>query len=91
MLRVGIWLWRMRLAWLVLRYADVTAMSRLEAIENQVKELDSRELESFRQWFAEFDAEIWDRQFESDVESGRLDQAAERVLRDHDAGRSTEW
>ena len=26
----------------------------------------------FRVWFAEFDAEVWDRQFEEDVAAGRL-------------------
>jgi hypothetical protein len=31
-------------------------------------------------WFAEFDAEIWDRQFEEDVAAGRLDGLAEQAL-----------
>ena len=28
----------------------------------------------FRVWFAEFDAEVWDRQFEEDVAAGRLNE-----------------
>ncbi len=42
-----------------------------------------------REWFADFDAEVWDRQFEADVQAGKLDAMAERALRDHLAGHST--
>jgi hypothetical protein len=34
------------------------------------------------------DADVWDRQFEADVAAGRLEQLAERALRDHQAGLS---
>ena len=56
-------------------------MSQLENIESQVKELSPKELAAFREWFAQFDAEVWDRQFEADVKSGKLDNLAERALR----------
>jgi len=65
-------------------------MSRVEHIESQVKELSDQELAAFREWFAQFDAEAWDREFEADVRSGKLDELAERALRDHNAGRSTD-
>ena len=65
-------------------------MSRLENIEGEVMELSPEELSAFREWFAEFDAEIWDRQFASDVKTGKLDELAERALRDHAGGLSTE-
>jgi len=57
-------------------------MSRVEQIEGHVKELSPEELSAFREWFAEFDAEIWDRQLESDVRTGKLDSLAERALRE---------
>jgi hypothetical protein len=63
-------------------------MSRVETIKSEVTELSSEELSAFRKWFAEFDAEAWDRQFEADVMTGKLDSLAERALRDHAAGRS---
>jgi hypothetical protein len=40
--------------------------------------------------FVQFDAEVWDRQFDSDAQNGKLDELAARALRDHNAGRSTE-
>ena len=65
-------------------------MSRVEAIEKQVEELSPRELATFRKWFARYDAEAWDRQFDADAEAGKLDNLAEEALADHEAGRSRE-
>jgi len=64
-------------------------MSRVENLEGQVKSLTSEELKTFREWFAQFDAEAWDAQIEADAKNGRLRALAERALRDHNAGRST--
>ena len=47
-------------------------MSRLEQLEQQVAELDASELKALRAWFERYDAEVWDRQFESDAKSGKL-------------------
>jgi hypothetical protein len=62
---------------------------RAEEVERAVQELSPKELTSFRQWFAVFDAEAWDRQFEADVRAGKLHRLAERALRDHAARKST--
>jgi hypothetical protein len=64
-------------------------MSRVESIESQIQELSPEELATLRDWFAKYDAEVWDRQFEADVHAGKLDALAERALQDHLAGRST--
>ncbi len=63
-------------------------MSDVENIEGWIKELSPKELTAFREWFIQFDAEAWDRQFEVDAKAGKLDRLAERALRDHAAGRS---
>jgi hypothetical protein len=65
-------------------------MSRVENLEGQVKQLSSQELRAFREWFAQFDAEVWDQQFEADVQNGKLDELAARALRDLKAGRATD-
>ena len=44
----------------------------------------------FRVWFAEFDAEVWDRQFEEDVAAGRLNRSAEQVSQHLSAGRCSD-
>ena len=60
-------------------------MSRVERIEGEVESLNSEELKAFRDWFAQFDADSWDKQFEADAANGKLRSAAERALKDHQA------
>ncbi len=64
-------------------------MSNVEQVENQVKGLNADELKASRDWFANFDADLWDRQIEADSKRGALDSLANRALADHQAGRST--
>jgi len=64
-------------------------MSKVESIERDIQNLSGDELADLRRWFAAFDAEAWDREFEDDVRAGKLDQQAEWALRDHAAGKST--
>lgn len=65
-------------------------MSSLQEIEDAVEHLSTEELARFRRWFAEFDAAVWDRQLEADVQAGRLEQLAEEALRENREGRTTE-
>ena len=64
-------------------------MSKVEAIEQQIEKLSPEELAAFRSWYAAFDAEAWDRQFEADVKAGKLDALADKALRAHASGQST--
>lgn len=64
-------------------------MSKVEHLEQQIQTLSPEELAQFRAWFVEFDWEMWDRQLERDVASGKLDELAEKALRDHALGKST--
>ena len=64
-------------------------MSKVELIEQQIEKLSSEELAVFRSWYAVFDAEAWDRQFEADVKAGKLDALADKAVRAHTSGQST--
>ncbi|MBI5528250.1 MAG: hypothetical protein HY897_18105 [Deltaproteobacteria bacterium] len=63
-------------------------MSRVEALEHEVKRLSKREFEAFREWFSEYDAADWDKQIDSDVNAGKLDELAARALSAHARGES---
>ena len=65
-------------------------MSTIQEIQTAVSELSSEELSVFRAWFAEFDAKVWDQEFEQDVAAGRLEALAEEALRDLREGRCTD-
>ena len=66
-------------------------MSKLEGLEKKISALSREELAQFRRWFAEFDASAWDTQIERDVKAGKLDALANKALRDHAAGKSTDF
>jgi hypothetical protein len=63
-------------------------MSTIQEIERAVVGLSPEELAEFRAWFLEFDAAGWDRQFEQDAATGRLDSLAEEALADLRAKRT---
>jgi hypothetical protein len=65
-------------------------MGSVKEIEQAVLGLSQAELAAFRTWFAEFDAEAWDRRIEDDVAAGRLDALADEAVDDLRAGRCTE-
>lgn len=61
-------------------------MSNVESLEREVAKLTPEELAAFREWFANYDADAWDRQIESDVKAGKLDRLASGALASHDRG-----
>lgn len=65
-------------------------MGKIEEIEKEVQGLRPDELEAFRKWFWEFDAEAWDRQFEKDALAGKLDSLAEAALKSFKSGKCSE-
>ncbi len=64
-------------------------MSKVKKIEQEVQALSPAELAQFRAWFLEYDWAARDRQLERDVQVGRLDDLADKTLRDHAAGKTT--
>ena len=65
-------------------------MGTVLEIESAISKLSREELSALRDWFKEFDAEAWDKQFEEDVQAGRLDALGDKALRDMREGRYTE-
>ena len=53
----------------------------LKEIEKAISQLSKQDLTEFRRWFAEFDAQAWDQEFERDVMTGKLDGLAEKALK----------
>jgi uncharacterized HAD superfamily protein len=64
--------------------------STLEAAERAVAQLSEQELTQFRQWFAKYDADLWDTQLEADAAAGKLDSLAQEALAEYHTGKATE-
>jgi len=56
-------------------------MTTIIEIEKAISTLPPEGLAQFRAWFEEFDAAVWDRQFEEDVVSGKLDAITDEAIR----------
>ena len=65
-------------------------MLTAEFVENAVKQLSAEELVKFRQWYAQFDSDLWDAQIEADAAAGKLDALAAEALADYHSGRAKE-
>ena len=65
-------------------------MGTILEIEAAISKLSRQELVSLRDWFFQFDAVAWDKQFEEDVAGGRLDALADEALADLRDGRCRE-
>ncbi len=65
-------------------------MTTIREIEQAVSQLSPEELAHFREWFDEYDARVWDKQFESDATTGKLDKLADQAIADFRAGKSKE-
>jgi hypothetical protein len=62
----------------------------IQELKQAVTQLPLKDLARFREWFEEFDAQVWDKQFASDAETGKLDKIAEKALNDYRAGNAKE-
>jgi len=65
-------------------------MSTVHEIEQAIRTLRPEDFAALRDWFAAFEADLWDRQIEQDVVAGRLKRFADEALRDLAEGRCTE-
>jgi len=62
-------------------------MELVQQIKKEVAGLPKMQLKKFRVWFEEFDALEWDKQFEEDVTSGKLNNIANQAMSDFKIGK----
>ena len=62
-------------------------MTKLEKIEQDIASLSASEVAKLAEWFAEFHAELWDRQIEDDAKAGKLDDLVAKAKAEIAAGK----
>jgi hypothetical protein len=60
----------------------------IKEIEQAITELPAEELTELAAWFSDYLADVWDRQIERDLKTGRLDTLIKEVEAEYDAGLS---
>ena len=66
-------------------------MTTIEEIEKAVAELTPEQLATFRAWFDELQARMFDEQIERDAKDGKLDKLMSRARENHNSGRREEF
>jgi hypothetical protein len=60
----------------------IAVMTTIREIRQAIEKLPTEKLAEFRAWYWAFDAAQWDKQFDGDVRSGRLNALADQALVD---------
>jgi hypothetical protein len=63
-------------------------MNELEQLEQRVRLLSQADLALFREWFLEYDEQIWDQQIADDADAGRLNSFVEEARAEYDGGKT---
>lgn len=65
-------------------------MSKLDEIQIMIHSLDKQEIARLREWFDEFEGDMWDRDFESDAKEKKLAKQVEAAKKQSSEGNSEE-
>jgi hypothetical protein len=65
-------------------------MNKVRDIQSAIKNLSKEDKVALREWFEQLDAEEWDKQFEEDAKSGKLDDLGNQAIADFRSGKSRE-
>jgi hypothetical protein len=66
----------------------VTREMDLKQIERAITQLQVNEFAELMGWLEDYQAQVWDKQIEEDLEAGRLDGLLAEVKEEYDAGLS---
>lgn len=65
-------------------------MSKIEKLEENVRNLSPEEFSQFREWFYELENERWDQEIEMDFEAGKFDRLIEKARQEFTQGKASE-
>lgn len=61
-------------------------MANVKELERAILNLSPEDYKELRDWFEEYESEQWDKQFEDDVTSGKLDALAKEAIQEYKSG-----
>ncbi len=63
-------------------------MTKIELLKQNIIELDDDSFSQLRDWLIELDQTRWDKQIETDSNTGKLDFLINAALAEHEAGKT---
>jgi len=71
------------------RTESILSLMSVKEIEAAIAELSLDEVAQLANWFAEFQAGVWDQQLEADIKAGKLDRLAREAKDGFASGKCT--
>ena len=68
--------------------SEIIVAKSAEEISEEIMRLPQDQLQKFREWYEVFDSEKWDDQIACDASGGKLDEIADRAMKEYKAGKS---
>ena len=65
-------------------------MSTIKELQAKITDLSQDDFVRLRDWFEEYQSQVWDQKIELDANNGALDQLADQALGDFQKGNCTE-
>jgi hypothetical protein len=65
-------------------------MSEVEELEDRIRNLPSSDFVQFREWFHDFENEVWDQQIAADFRAGKFNDLIERARAEFAEGKARE-
>ncbi|HEX3870752.1 MAG TPA: hypothetical protein VHV77_09965 [Pirellulales bacterium] len=65
-------------------------MTELEELEARIRNLPGESLAQLREWFYEFENEVWDRQIETDYKAGKFAGLIDEARKEFKQGKARE-
>ena len=65
-------------------------MSEIEELEARIRNLPRQDLAKLRDWFYEFENELWDQQIRSDFQAGKFNKLIEKAREELAQGKARE-
>lgn len=63
-------------------------MSKLDDIQNLIHQLSKEEITRLREWFDEFEGDMWDQELDKNVQEKKLNVKASAAKKDFSEGKS---
>ncbi len=63
-------------------------MSKLDEIQMMIHSLDKQEIVRLREWFDEFEGDMWDQEFDKNIKEKKLAAKAASAKKDFSEGKS---
>jgi hypothetical protein len=58
-------------------------MKNVKELERAITNLSPEDYKELRDWFERYETELWDKQFEKDVKSGKLNTFANEAIQEY--------